>query len=82
MKLAVAVCCLPMIALAADVLPWRQDEPPNEPYSPQEAIRRMKVPDGFTVELVASESIASAPVTEAFGINSSSITMWYPEEVV
>jgi hypothetical protein len=25
------------------VTPWRQDQPPNEPYSPQEAIRKMSV---------------------------------------
>src|SRR3954467_13396252 len=40
---------------AGSVAPWRQDQPPNEPYSPNEAVGRMKVPSGFTVELVASE---------------------------
>src|SRR5207249_5749050 len=37
------------------VTPWRQDQPPNQPYSPQEALSKMSVPEGFTVELVASE---------------------------
>ena len=44
MKLATALCCVPVFFVAAaDVLPWRYDEPPNEPYSPQEAIQRMKL---------------------------------------
>ena len=39
----------------AEVIPHRQDQPPNKPYSPQEARDRMSVPAGFRVELVASE---------------------------
>ena len=67
MKLATALCCLPVLAAAAaDVLPWRYDEPPNEPYSPQEAIRHMKVPEGFTVELVASEPDIVNPIAMCF----------------
>src|SRR5437763_5369138 len=46
--------------------PWRQDHPPNAPYSPQEAIRKMSVPDGFTVELVASEPEIVNPIAMAF----------------
>jgi hypothetical protein len=48
------------------VTPWRQDQPPNEPYSPQEAIRKMSVPEGFTVELVASEPDIVNPIAMTF----------------
>ena len=48
------------------VTPWRQDQPPNQPYSPQEAIRRMTVPEGFTVELVASEPEIVNPIAMSF----------------
>src|SRR5438552_17404918 len=44
------------------VTPWRQDQPPNPPYSPQEAISKMTVPDGFAVELVASEPDIVNPI--------------------
>src|SRR2546425_4944695 len=48
------------------VTPWRQDQPPNRPYSPPEAIRRMTVPPGFTVELVASEPDVVNPIAMTF----------------
>src|SRR5438105_6683753 len=48
------------------VTPWRQDQPPNPPYSPQEAISKMSVPDGFTVELVASEPDIVNPIAMTF----------------
>jgi hypothetical protein len=48
------------------VTPWRQDQPPNEPYSPEEAIRKMSVPEGFTVELVASEPDIVNPIAMTF----------------
>jgi glucose/arabinose dehydrogenase len=48
------------------VTPWRQDQPPNEPYSPQEAIGKMSVPEGFTVELVASEPDIVNPIAMTF----------------
>src|SRR5438034_3715738 len=48
------------------VAPWRQDQPPNPPYSPEEAISKMSVPDGFTVELVASEPEIVNPIAMAF----------------
>src|SRR5215471_2602849 len=47
-------------------IPWRQDRPPNEPYSPQEAVRKMTVPEGFTVELVASEPDIVNPIGMSF----------------
>src|SRR5262245_42132065 len=47
-------------------IPWRQDRPPNEPYSPQQAINKMTVPVGFTVELVASEPDIVNPIAMCF----------------
>jgi putative heme-binding domain-containing protein len=49
-----------------DVIPHRQDRPPNKPYSPQEAIQRMTVPEGFTVELVAGEPDIVNPIAMTF----------------
>src|SRR6266550_3531649 len=69
-----SICLALSVVTAADVsggesggvTPWRQDQPPNEPYSPQEAISRMKVPEGFTVELVASEPDIVNPIAMTF----------------
>jgi putative heme-binding domain-containing protein len=49
-----------------DVIPHRQDQPPNKPYSPQEALARMSVPAGFKVELVASEPDIVNPIAMTF----------------
>jgi putative heme-binding domain-containing protein len=49
-----------------DVIPHRQDRPPNRPYAPAEAVRRMTVPQGFSVELVASEPDIVNPVAMTF----------------
>ncbi len=58
---------LPLAASAADnVIPHAQDKPPGPALSPQEAIAKMKVPDGFTVELVASEPDLVNPVAMTF----------------
>ncbi len=48
------------------VIPHRQDRPPNRPYSPEEALRRMVVPEGFRVELVAGEPDIVNPVAMTF----------------
>src|SRR2546430_12766651 len=56
-------------ALAADtetVLPWRQDRPPNRAFTPEEALSRFTVPDGFHVDLVASEPEIVNPIAMAF----------------
>src|SRR4026208_623463 len=53
-------------AAGDDVTPGRQDAPPNQPYSPQEAISKMTVPEGFTVELVASEPDIVNPIALSF----------------
>lgn len=55
-----------LLAADTDVIPHRQDKPPNKPYSPQEALAKMSVPDGFSVELVASEPEIVNPIAMAF----------------
>ena len=47
-------------------VPHGQDNPPNDPLSPAEAIKKMTVPKGFTVELVASEPDIVNPVAMTF----------------
>lgn len=49
-------------ATAEEVLPHKQTKPPNKPYTPAEAIAKMTVPEGFTVELVAAEPDVVNPV--------------------
>src|SRR5688572_19884281 len=51
---------------ADDVIPHAQDRPPGPPLSPQEAIAKMTVPEGFVVELVASEPDIVNPVAMCF----------------
>jgi putative membrane-bound dehydrogenase-like protein len=51
---------------AQEVIPHAQDKPPGPPLSPQEAIVKMKVPEGFKVELVASEPDLVNPVAMTF----------------
>src|SRR5438046_9395221 len=49
-----------------DVIPHRQDKLPNQPYSPAAAIKRMTVPEGFAVELVAAEPDLVNPIAMTF----------------
>jgi putative heme-binding domain-containing protein len=49
-----------------EVIPHAQDKPPGPALSPDEAIRAMTVPDGFTVERVASEPDLVNPVAMTF----------------
>jgi len=65
MFLAAAACTAHLFA-AEDFIPRRQTKPPNEPYSPAEAIAKMTVPEGFTVELVAAEPDLVNPVAMTF----------------
>jgi len=51
---------------AEDVIPHHQDAPPGPALSPQEAIAKMTVPQGFSVELVASEPDVVNPVAMTF----------------
>ena len=55
-----------IFAATDEVLPWRYDQPPNAPYSPQEALTKMTVPEGFKVELVASEPDILNPIALSF----------------
>src|SRR5262249_50758502 len=47
-------------------VPHGQDRPPGPALSPAEAIVRMKVPEGFHVELVAAEPDLVNPVAMTF----------------
>src|SRR6266480_3448906 len=47
-------------------IPYGQDKMPGPPLSPQEALKRMTVPDGFHVELVAAEPDIVNPVAMTF----------------
>lgn len=48
--------------LFAEDVPHAQDKPPGPPLSPDEAVRKMTVPPGFSVEIVASEPDIVNPV--------------------
>ena len=68
---AIAVAVLSAVfAVAAraddDVIPHRQDRPPNKPLPAEEAVRRMTVPPGFKVELVAAEPDVINPIAMTF----------------
>ncbi|MEI6527318.1 MAG: PVC-type heme-binding CxxCH protein, partial [Planctomycetota bacterium] len=51
---------------AQEFIPRTQSKPPGPPLSPTEALSRMVVPEGFHVELVASEPDIQNPVAMAF----------------
>src|SRR4026207_2564206 len=53
-------------AEGTNLIPHRQDQPPNQPYSAQEALKRFTVPAGFRVELVASEPDIVNPIAMTF----------------
>jgi putative membrane-bound dehydrogenase-like protein len=59
-----AIIATALVAFAADSEkpPHGQDKPPGPALSPEEAIKKMTVPAGFTVELVASEPMIVNPV--------------------
>jgi putative membrane-bound dehydrogenase-like protein len=45
----------------------KQSHPPEEPRSPEASLSSIEVPDGWTIELVASEPLVTDPVNIAFG---------------
>lgn len=49
-----------------EVIPHAQDRPPGPPLSPAEAVAKMTVPEGFSVELVAAEPDIVNPVAMTF----------------
>jgi len=66
---AIAISCLTALkptAAAEPFIPRRQSKPPGPALSPADAIAAMTVPEGFTVELVASEPEIMNPVAMAF----------------
>jgi putative membrane-bound dehydrogenase-like protein len=65
-SIAVFAARLAGAAFGEEVVPHRQDRPPNRPYTPAEAMARMAVPEGFAVELVASEPEIVNPLALAF----------------
>jgi putative heme-binding domain-containing protein len=50
----------------AQLIPHHQDKPPGPALSPAEAVKKMTVPPGFTVEVVASEPDIVNPVAMTF----------------
>ncbi len=57
-----ACSALPAQTAKKQVIPHGQSQPPGPALSPAEAIKKMQVPPGFTVELVASEPDLVNPV--------------------
>lgn len=69
LRIVVVGACLLAVnsSYAADVvIPRNQDVPPGPALSPAEAMAKMKVPEGFKVELVASEPDLVNPVSMCF----------------
>lgn len=62
----VALFLMTSATLLSQVIPHHQDKPPGPALSPQEAIKAMTVPEGFKVELVASEPMIVNPVAMTF----------------
>ena len=56
----------PVVSSRAQDMPHNQDRPPNPPRSPEEAVDKMTVPDGFQVEIVAAEPEIVNPVAMTF----------------
>ena len=54
------------VTSGADFIPRKQTKPPTPALSPAEAIQKMTVPPGFTVELVAAEPDVMNPVAMTF----------------
>jgi glucose/arabinose dehydrogenase len=64
--LSFCLLCGALCAGEPQVIPHRQDRPPNQPYTPEEALAKMTVPEGFAVELVASEPDLVNPIAMTF----------------
>lgn len=63
--LVTLVCLLPA-QKKGEPIPHAQDKMPGPALTPAEALKKMKVPDGFSVELVASEPDLVNPVAMCF----------------
>ncbi len=64
--LVIAATSIFSAARAEEVIPRRQTKPPGPPLSPRDALKKMVVPEGFTVELVAAEPDIQNPVAMTF----------------
>jgi putative membrane-bound dehydrogenase-like protein len=60
------LACLALPVQADEFIPRRQDKPPGPPLTPEQALAKMQVPEGFHVELVASEPDLLNPVAMTF----------------
>ncbi len=62
-----AVICFSSLNASAQriEIPRRHEKPPGPPLSPKEAVAKMTVPEGFTVEIVAAEPDIVNPVAMA-----------------
>jgi putative heme-binding domain-containing protein len=61
-----AIGCWGALAAGAEIIPHAQDKPPGPALSPAEAMQKMKLPPGFSVELVAGEPDIVNPVAMTF----------------
>jgi putative heme-binding domain-containing protein len=61
-----APAAAPKTAARQEPIPHAQDKPPGPALSPQEAMQKMVLPPGFTVELVAAEPDLINPVAMTF----------------
>ena len=67
-RLRQLLACLALLMLSSTAqaqglnIPRAQDRPPGPALSAEEAVKRMTVPEGFTVEVVASEPDLMNPV--------------------
>lgn len=61
-----ALVCFSSAEAQEEFIPRRQSKLPGPPLSPQEAIKKMDVPPGFSVELVVSEPDLVNPVSMTF----------------
>jgi putative membrane-bound dehydrogenase-like protein len=62
LTLSAAVTLLITPAWSDERIPHAQDRPPGPALTPQQAIAKMTVPDGFSVELIAAEPDVVNPV--------------------
>ena len=64
--LSLSLVCLAPAQKAKEPVPHGQDSPPGPALTPAQAVAKMKVPDGFTVEIVAAEPDIINPVSMTF----------------
>ncbi|HVJ69598.1 MAG TPA: PVC-type heme-binding CxxCH protein, partial [Caulifigura sp.] len=60
--LAAVLCCSSSVQAQKLVIPRRHDRPPGPPLSAKDAAAKMTVPEGFSVDVVASEPDVVNPV--------------------